>query len=70
MDLGEIDVLHVVCGVIVANLSSSPIDTLDLHNLAIFDLAGERDCWISQLLPTGELEAELYRPGAICSVYD
>lgn len=44
MDFGKVDVLHVVCAVIVPNLTSSPINTLDLDNFSIVNLLGERNC--------------------------
>lgn len=47
MDLGEVDLGHVFRRVIVANLSSSPIDALDLDGLAILDLAKAWDLTVS-----------------------
>lgn len=44
VNLGEIDVLHIVCAVIVANLSSCPIDTLHLEDLPIFNFGREGNC--------------------------
>lgn len=41
MDLGEVNILHVVRAIVVADLSSRPIDTFDLNDLAALDLAGE-----------------------------
>ena len=46
VDLGEIDIFHVVCTIVVADLSSRPIDAFNLDNLAILDLAAKRDCSI------------------------
>ena len=43
MDLCEIHVLHVVGAIVVANLTSCPIDALDLDGLAIFYGATEWD---------------------------
>lgn len=45
VDLGQVDVLHVVCAVVVADLSTGPVKTFDLDRLAVFDGACEWDCW-------------------------
>lgn len=37
VDLGQVDVLHVVGAVIVLDLASSPVHTLDLDGLTILD---------------------------------
>ena len=44
MDLGQVDVLHVICAVVVANLSSCPVHALYLDDLSIVDLGGEGNC--------------------------
>lgn len=44
VNLGEVNVLHIVRGVVVANLSSCPINTLDLEYLPIFDFGREWNC--------------------------
>lgn len=44
MDLGQVDVLHVICAVVVANLATSPIHALNFYNLSIFDLLREGHC--------------------------
>lgn len=41
MDLGQIDIFHIIRTVVVANLTSCPIDTLNFDNLAILDLAAK-----------------------------
>ena len=41
VDLGQIDVLHVVGRVVVANLTSGPVDAFDLDDLSILDLTSE-----------------------------
>ena len=41
VDLGEIDILHVVRAIVVADLSPRPIDTFDLDDLTALDLAGK-----------------------------
>jgi hypothetical protein len=41
VDLSEINVLHVVGAVIVADLATRPIQTFDLHNLAVLDGTAE-----------------------------
>ena len=44
VNFGKIDVLHIVRAVIVANLSSCPIDTLHLEDLPIFDFGRKGNC--------------------------
>ena len=44
VNLGQVDVLHVIRAVIVANLATSPIHAFDLDNLTGFDFACEGDC--------------------------
>ena len=44
MDLSQIDVLHIVRAVVVADLSTGPVDAFDLYNLAVLDCAAEGDC--------------------------
>ena len=41
MNLSKVDIPHVVCRVIVADLTTSPVYTLDLDGFARFD-SGER----------------------------
>lgn len=41
MNLSKVDIPHVVCRVIVADLTTSPVYTLDLDGFAGFD-SGER----------------------------
>ncbi len=41
MNLGQINILHVISAVIVPNLSSSPIDAFNLDDLSILDRATE-----------------------------
>lgn len=43
VDLGEIDVLHVVGAVVVPDLASGPVDAFDLDDFPIVDLPGERN---------------------------
>ena len=38
VDFGEVDVLHVVRAIVVADLAPRPIDTFDLDDLAALDL--------------------------------
>lgn len=44
VNLREVDILHIVRAVIVANLSSCPIYTLHLEDLPIFNFGREGDC--------------------------
>lgn len=44
MDLGQIDVLYVVCAVVVADLATSPVNAFNLDGFAIFNSASEWDC--------------------------
>ena len=48
VDFGKVNVLDVVCAVVVSDLTSRPIYTLDLDHFSIFDLLGERHCEESQ----------------------
>ena len=48
VNLGQVDVLHVICTVIVANLSSCPINTFNLNDFSILDFGSEWDCGRSQ----------------------
>lgn len=48
VDLRQINVLHVICAVVVANLSSGPVDTLNLDDFSVFDLSREGHCGLSQ----------------------
>ena len=41
VDLGEVDILHVVRAIVVADLSPCPVDTFDLDDLAALDLSGK-----------------------------
>lgn len=45
VDLGQVNVLHVVCAVVVADLPTGPVKTFDLDRLAVLNGAGEWDCW-------------------------
>lgn len=44
VDLGQVDVFHVVGTVIVANLSAGPVYTLDLDDFVVLDCASSRNC--------------------------
>ena len=44
VNLGEVDILHIVRAVIVADLPSCPIDTLHLEDLSVFDFGREGNC--------------------------
>lgn len=44
VDLGEIDVLHVVGAVVIADLTAGPVDAFDFDHLAILNGPVERDC--------------------------
>ena len=41
VDLGEVDILHIVRAIVVADLPPRPVDTFDLDDLAALDLAGK-----------------------------
>ena len=43
VDFGQVDVTHIICAVIVADLSSSPVYTLNLDHLSVLDRAVSRD---------------------------
>ncbi len=53
MDLGQINILDVVGGIVVANLPTRPIDALNLDNLPVFDGTIERNYRFSMAM-TGE----------------
>ena len=44
VDLGQVDVLHVICTIIVADLTSCPINAFNLNDFSILDFGSERDC--------------------------
>lgn len=67
VNLGEVDVLHIVRAVIVANLSSCPIDTLHLEDFPIFNFGGEGNCWRGQWQLGRTVEGSSCRLDAICS---
>ena len=37
VDLGQVDIQHIICTVIISNLAASPVHAFDLHDLAILD---------------------------------
>ena len=43
VDLGQVDILHVICTVVVLDLSARPIQAFDLDGLSVLDCAAERD---------------------------
>jgi hypothetical protein len=43
VDLGQVYITDVVCGVVVPDLAACPVDTFDLDHLSVFDGAGEWD---------------------------
>lgn len=52
MDSGKINILHVIGAVIIANLTSSPINALYLDNLIRFDRSSKRDIWMPSVMET------------------
>ena len=70
MDLREVDVLHVVGAVVVADLTACPVDAFDLDDFPIFDLAGEGDWKSWSMLVLVLLWGNWFtcRLDAICSV--
>jgi hypothetical protein len=44
VDAGEVDIADVICGVVVSDLTASPVETFDFDNFTILDGAGEGDC--------------------------
>ena len=67
MNLGEVDVLHIIRAVIVANLSSCPVYALHLENFPIFDFGREGNCRRGQLQQGRIVEGSSCRLDAICS---
>lgn len=57
VDFGQVDVFHVICTVVVADLSSCPIYTLDLDDFAALDLCGEGNCRRGQWMTSNEEHA-------------
>jgi hypothetical protein len=43
MDFSQINIFHVICTVVVANLAACPVNALNLDDLAILDPAAEWD---------------------------
>lgn len=43
MNFGKINIADVVCGVIIANLTTRPVEAFDLNDFAVLDGAGEGD---------------------------
>lgn len=43
VDTGEVDVLDVVCGIVVLDLTTGPVETFDLDDFVVCDLAAGRD---------------------------
>lgn len=43
MDTRKVDVANIVCRIVVANLSASPVNAFDLDGLAVLDGAAEWD---------------------------
>ena len=64
VDSCEVNILHIICRVIVANLATSPVHTLDFNDLSILDGAIEGhirmpsivEAW---LFPRGLLQVDL-----------
>lgn len=50
MDLGQVDVPHVVCRIVVADLPARPVDALDLDGLTVRDGAGEGNVRVPSVL--------------------
>jgi hypothetical protein len=44
VDLGQIDVANIVCRIIVLDLATRPVDTLNLNSLSVLDRPSERNC--------------------------
>ena len=44
VDLGQIDVANIVCRIVVLDLATCPVDTLNLYSLSILDRSSKRDC--------------------------
>lgn len=44
VDFRQIDVLHIIRAIVVANLPTSPVDAFNLYNFTVLDRAAEWDC--------------------------
>ena len=67
VNLGEVDVLHIVRAVIVTNLPSCPIYALHLEDFPIFDFGGKGNCRRGQWQLGRIVEGSSCRLDAICS---
>lgn len=61
MNLGKVDILDVVCAVIVADLTTGPVNTFDLDYFAVLDSASEGNC--------GMLDQRPLERNARCTVW-
>lgn len=68
MNSGEVDVLHIIRAVIVANLSSCPVYALHLEDFPIFNFGRKRNCRRGQLQLGRIVEGSSCRLGAIYSM--
>jgi hypothetical protein len=68
MHFGQIDVLHIIRAVVVADLSSCPIDAFDPDNLAILDLPTEGNYSILSVSIGSIMSYRTYYRGAIDSI--
>ena len=50
VNLGQIDVLHVIGTVVIADLAAGPVDALDFDHLTVFDGPIEGDCRWDELI--------------------
>jgi hypothetical protein len=50
MDLCQVDVAHVVCRVVVADLATGPVYAFDLYNLVVLDSSVRWVVWVPAVL--------------------
>ena len=67
VNLGEVNVLHIVGAIVVANLPSCPVYALYLEDFSIFNFSCEGDCERSQWQIGRMAEGVSCRLDAICS---
>ena len=68
VNLGEVDVLHIVRAVVVANLSSCPVYALHLEDFSIFNFGRKGNCSRGQWQLGRIVEGRSCRLDAICSI--
>lgn len=66
MDLGEVDVMDVVCAIIIANLAAGPVEAFDFDRLPAFNLANRGDWTWSQTPNTATAKTTYFLGASDC----